>query len=219
MLTIHADQAAPQAWRNGGGRTRELLAWPAGADWTLRVSLADIDADGPFSAFAGVQRWFAVVQGAGVRLQFHDGERRLLPGDAPLCFDGAAAPGCTLVAGPTRDLNLMVRGGTGAMRTVSAGQWWHEALTQRGLFTLVAGRWQAASCGANGANGAEGAEGAERAEGAGSAGSAESAEGLAIDEHVAAHTLLWDLGNAPCRFVPDGAGPCGWWLGWAEQRA
>ncbi|MCZ8258027.1 MAG: HutD family protein, partial [Polaromonas sp.] len=29
--------------------------------------------------------------------------------DAPLCFDGAAATGCELIDGKTRDFNLMVR--------------------------------------------------------------------------------------------------------------
>lgn len=53
-------------WRNGGGQTRELLTWPAGSapdQWQLRISRADIDYDGPFSAFPGVQRWFAVLKG------------------------------------------------------------------------------------------------------------------------------------------------------------
>ena len=59
----------PQPWRNGGGVTRELLAWPDGGDWRVRVSVADIDADGPFSAFPGVERWFAVLEGAGVALR------------------------------------------------------------------------------------------------------------------------------------------------------
>ena len=42
----------PQPWRNGGGRTRELLVWPAGdglggtTDWQLRVSVADITKNG-----------------------------------------------------------------------------------------------------------------------------------------------------------------------------
>ncbi len=183
MLTVHAEQVAPQAWRNGGGRTRELLARPAGGEWKLRVSLAEIDADGPFSAFPGVQRWFAVAQGAGVRLGFAGGERTLALGDAPLCFDGADAPGCALVDGPTRDLNLMLRGGTGAMRAVEAGQWWREAFTERGLFTLGAGRVRA--------------EGVERL--------------------VPAHTLLWDLGDEPCCFIPDDTGVCGWWLGFSER--
>ena len=74
-MTLHvvrADAVEPQRWQNGGGLTRELLAWPdrggPGGDWALRISVADIGADGPFSAFAGVERWFAVLEGAGVRL-------------------------------------------------------------------------------------------------------------------------------------------------------
>ena len=192
MLTIHADQVPAQAWRNGGGHTRELLARPAGADWRLRLSLADIDADGPFSEFPGVERWFAVVRGAGVRLRFADGERALHVGDAPLRFDGAAAPGCALIAGPTRDLNLMLRAGTGAMRTVEAGQWWDESFDERGLFTLGAGRWQAEPPGGH---------------------------GTSVECRVEALTLLWDLGPAACRFVPDGTGPWGWWLGFSEHGA
>jgi environmental stress-induced protein Ves len=35
----------------------------------LRISVAEITRDGPFSAFAGVQRWFAVLEGAGVMLR------------------------------------------------------------------------------------------------------------------------------------------------------
>ena len=37
-----ADHVAPQRWRHGGGRTRELLAWPSAPHWMLRISLADI---------------------------------------------------------------------------------------------------------------------------------------------------------------------------------
>mgnify|MGYP003694612933 CR=1 FL=1 len=34
----------------------------------MRVSVADVATDGPFSTFAGVDRWFAVLDGAGVVL-------------------------------------------------------------------------------------------------------------------------------------------------------
>jgi environmental stress-induced protein Ves len=34
----------------------------------VRLSVADIERDGPFSAFAGLIRWFAVLSGAGVLL-------------------------------------------------------------------------------------------------------------------------------------------------------
>ena len=111
MILRTAANAAPQPWRNGGGVTRELLCLPDGAgdDWTLRISVADIEADGPFSAFPGITRWFAAVSGTGVRLHFRHAELDVRPGDAPLRFDGADAPGCTLLAGATRDLNVMVR--------------------------------------------------------------------------------------------------------------
>jgi environmental stress-induced protein Ves len=139
---IPAARIAPEPWRNGGGRTRELLAWPSAADWQLRLSLADIDRDGTFSTFPGVQRWFTVVEGSGVALGFEGAaERPLVLGDPPLCFDGAAAPACRLLDGPTRDLNLMHRGGRSTMRAVVAVQDWAEDHAMRGLFVRVAGRW------------------------------------------------------------------------------
>ena len=140
---IHAEHIRPQPWHNGGGRTRELLAWPSAQDWALRISLADIEADGPFSAFEGVERWFTVIEGAGVALAFDNGEHRVVSGDAPLCFDGAAAPGCRLLDGATRDLNLMLRHGRGVMRPVQPGTAWTEAFIMRGLFAFASGRWSA----------------------------------------------------------------------------
>ena len=50
MIVVQTSSAAPVPWKNGGGVTRELLRLPAdgGDDWTLRISVADIAADGPF---------------------------------------------------------------------------------------------------------------------------------------------------------------------------
>jgi environmental stress-induced protein Ves len=137
---VHAGDVAPQPWKNGGGTTRELLAWPSPDDWTLRVSVADIRADGPFSAYPGVQRWFVVLDGAGVELAFADGTRTLTPASDPLQFEGTAAPHCRLIDGPTRDLNLMHRGGRAAMRksTRSDGS---TRCAQCGLFSAAAGTW------------------------------------------------------------------------------
>ena len=117
MSLIRVDDVAPQPWKNGGGVTRELLRLPrAGAteadDWSLRISVADIAADGPFSPFPGVRRHFAVIGGAGVRLRWPDGRvRELTKKSGPFAFDGADAPHCELIDGPTRDLNVMVREG------------------------------------------------------------------------------------------------------------
>lgn len=108
LNVVRLDDVAPQRWRNGGGVTRELLTWPNANDWTLRVSVADIEKDGPFSAFPGVQRWIVALTGAGMAL----GEPfnvQLEQGLPLYSFDGRFDPMCTLTDGPTRDLNLMIR--------------------------------------------------------------------------------------------------------------
>jgi hypothetical protein len=110
LHTVTLADIAPQPWRNSGGLTRELLAWPRPQDWLVRVSVATIDRTGPFSPLPGVQRWFAVLSGAGVRLGLPQGAMRITPADPPLAFDGADAPTCELLDGPTEDLNLMLRG-------------------------------------------------------------------------------------------------------------
>ena len=99
--------AVAQRWRNGGGVTRELLAWPSAAQWSVRISVADVTEAGPFSRFPGVERWFAVLEGGGVRLRLPEGPREVGPASLPLRFDGGVPVDCTLVEGPTRDLNLM----------------------------------------------------------------------------------------------------------------
>jgi environmental stress-induced protein Ves len=140
---VRLDDVAAQPWKNGGGATRELLAWPSAADWRVRVSVADIDRDGPFSAFPGVERWFAVLQGQGVDLDLGGATRRAVRGDAPLRFDGAAAQACRLVDGPTRDLNLMLRGARGRLENVAPGRPWQVRDAMAGLFAREAGRCEA----------------------------------------------------------------------------
>jgi uncharacterized protein len=123
MHQVQLRDVAPQAWRNGGGSTRELLAWPPTTnphDWQLRVSVATIAHSGAFSSFADITRWFVVLQGPGVRLDLPSGPRALVCGDAPLQFDGEAAPHCHLLDGPTLDLNFMARRGAGSSRMQAA---------------------------------------------------------------------------------------------------
>ncbi len=118
---IRLEDKPASAWRNGGGTTRELLAWPPNrggvtADWDWRLSVAEVTASGPFSSFEGVQRWFAVLQGEGVQLNM-DGMGITLTGSSPpFQFDGAVSVGCQLLGGATQDFNLMVRRGRGQGR-------------------------------------------------------------------------------------------------------
>lgn len=116
MNVVRCDEVAPTLWRNGGGRTRELLAWPGRERWSLRISVADIERDGPFSVFDGVDRWFAVLEGAGIRLETQSGRQALHRDGAVLRFRGEEAPECALIDGATRDLNLMAQRGHGRAR-------------------------------------------------------------------------------------------------------
>lgn len=116
VLRVADRIAAP--WKNGGGVTREVAAWPPGAgmagfDW--RVSLADVAADGPFSTFPGVDRVLTVIEGDGLVLTVEGAATRLEAG-APFAFAGEAAVTARLTAGPVRDLNVMVRRGAWTAR-------------------------------------------------------------------------------------------------------
>ncbi len=96
-------------WKNGGGFTEEITRDSGdgldGFGW--RLSIADIEASGGFSSFAGYQRIITVLQGDGMRLSV-DGvaSRPLLPFDA-FAFDGHSQVSCHLLGGPIRDFNLI----------------------------------------------------------------------------------------------------------------
>ena len=138
LHTVLLDTVPDQPWRNGGGSTRELLAWPTPADWALRISVATIAASGPFSAYPGIERWFAVVQGEGVALRWPQRRTLLTVDSDPVRFEGASPPGCQLLDGATQDLNLMVRhdAGSGAMLGAS-GDEWHSSAALRAVFTMA----------------------------------------------------------------------------------
>ncbi|QXH47081.1 HutD family protein [Pseudomonas xanthosomatis] len=96
-------------WKNGGGFTEEITrdsgAGLEGFGW--RLSIADIEASGGFSSFAGYQRIITVLQGDGMRLNVDGRDSRpLLPLDA-FAFSGESQVGCTLLGGPIRDFNLI----------------------------------------------------------------------------------------------------------------
>src|SRR6478735_4142561 len=122
--TVRTAEVASQPWRNGGGVTRPLLVRPRGDEWQVRVSVADVSVNGPFSRFPGVQRWFAVLVDAG--------------SDA-FSFRGDVAVRCRLVGGPTRDLNLMLHGVPGSMRRVVASEPWRPDTRECGLYAITAG--------------------------------------------------------------------------------
>ena len=102
-------------WKNGGGETVEIAVAPPeagldGFDW--RVSLARVTADGPFSAFPGVDRTLAILDGAGLELTVGAGAAvRLTAASAPFGFPADAPCIGRLLSGPVTDLNTMTRRG------------------------------------------------------------------------------------------------------------
>ncbi|AWZ06832.1 MULTISPECIES: HutD family protein [unclassified Streptomyces] len=101
-------------WKNGGGVTREIAAWPEGAgmdDFAWRASLAEVTADGPFSVFPGVDRTLTLAEGAGMDLRVA-GVRRLVDRRLePREFPGDQPTDCRLLGGPVVNFNVMYRRG------------------------------------------------------------------------------------------------------------
>jgi uncharacterized protein len=98
-------------WRNGGGTTYEIAAEPEGsdlADFDWRVSIAEVAAPGPFSAFAGVDRSLTLIDGPGLELTI-DGVRHVLQPLETVRFAGESMTVGAIPYGPTRDLNVMTR--------------------------------------------------------------------------------------------------------------
>jgi uncharacterized protein len=97
-------------WKNGGGITHEVIRVPAtGHPFRWRVSVAHIDASGPFSDFAEYNRKMVLLRGPGLALKFADGKQRELRQIGELVeFDGGLATHCELLGGSCVDLNLMV---------------------------------------------------------------------------------------------------------------
>ncbi|MEV0255039.1 HutD family protein [Streptomyces sp. NPDC050732] len=94
-------------WKNGGGTTREVAD---GTGW--RVSVADVDGDGPFSSFPGIDRVITPVEGDGMLLTVAGAAPRPVEPLRPFAFPGDAATDCRLVAGAVRNLNVMTRRGS-----------------------------------------------------------------------------------------------------------
>jgi len=111
---VRTGEVRAQEWANGGGTTRELLL---AADGSWRISLADVDADGPFSSFAGRHRLLTVVDGPVLRLVV-DGEETLVEPRRPFAFDGGAEVSASVPEGPVRVLNVIADPSVEAFVTV-----------------------------------------------------------------------------------------------------
>ena len=140
MRILRAADRIATPWKNGGGTTREVAAFPPGAGldaFAWRISLADIAADGPFSAFPGVDRVLTVIDGAGLVLDVEGRTVTLDAASPPLAFPGEAKVAARPAGGPIRDLNLMVRRDAGQGRVRRLAVEGAVQITRRADVTLV----------------------------------------------------------------------------------
>ncbi|MGH7617845.1 MAG: HutD/Ves family protein, partial [Gemmatimonadaceae bacterium] len=103
-IVFERDQLPATPWKNGAGRTREIVRMPLESrmdDFSWRASIAELSADGPFSTFDGVDRVIILLNGAGVHLRSADGavDHRLDTPLAPFAFAGETAISASLIGG------------------------------------------------------------------------------------------------------------------------
>lgn len=113
VQVIRAATYPTARWKNGGGITSEVAAYPPGAgmeDFLWRLSLAQVDWAGHFSKFSGVDRALAVMDGT-LALTGPDFEVLLDDQTAPFRFDGEACVHGDPIGGRVCNLNAMVRRG------------------------------------------------------------------------------------------------------------
>ncbi|MSX93200.1 MAG: hypothetical protein F2749_07230, partial [Actinobacteria bacterium] len=107
---IPLSDAQREPWRNGGGWTREITRFPAdSAEFDWRLSVAEVEADGPFSRFDGCDRILVLLGGNGMELHTVGPPVTLRAPHDHLRFPGELAISARLIAGPTTDLNLIWR--------------------------------------------------------------------------------------------------------------
>jgi uncharacterized protein len=138
LRMIPAHDYRRERWRNGFGWTREILRSPdTGDDWDWRMSIAEIECDGPFSVFPGVERALVLLRGHGVRLRFDDGEVvEVEPPHGRVRFAGERVVSGELIDGPTHDFNLMWR-----RNRIDADLWHRPLVGSMVLFVESGQQW------------------------------------------------------------------------------
>jgi environmental stress-induced protein Ves len=116
VAVVHLPAADRRAtpWKNGGGVTYEIAAFPPEAgldafDW--RISMATVAQAGSFSTFEGVDRILTVIAGS-LSLQFPAAKAVVLDeASDPFTVDGEASCWGAPLGGAAIDLNVMTRRG------------------------------------------------------------------------------------------------------------
>jgi uncharacterized protein len=88
---IHVSDVPSVAWKNGGGSTKEIAAFPPNAglnDFIWRVSVAEINQPSAYSLFPQVDRTQVLIAGLSLTLQNQTGLTKRLLAFQPFSFAG-----------------------------------------------------------------------------------------------------------------------------------
>ncbi|MBP6217580.1 MAG: HutD family protein [Oligoflexales bacterium] len=110
---IQKNEYTTLPWKNGKGKTEEIAIHPAGSsmlenNFLWRLSTAWVLESGSFSSFPAYDRYLAVVEGGGLRLE-SDGKQIYPSVGGVFKFSGDMKVECQLMDGRIKDLNLMVK--------------------------------------------------------------------------------------------------------------
>lgn len=118
MKIQRSDEHVAMPWANGRGTSYEIASDRNEAgEWTWRLAMAPVHEDGPFSRIECVNRFLAVIEGAGMTLLVDRKKLQCQPFQV-VQFRGEAVTEAVLLNGPILDINLMIRrnDATGSMR-------------------------------------------------------------------------------------------------------
>jgi len=110
MKVVRAAEQPRIRWRNNGGWTRDVARDSSQEhDFSWRVSIADVEADGPFSRFEGFDRLLVLLDGVGMDLVCTESGEvlQLRPAATRARFAGEVAITAGLLDGPTTDFNVI----------------------------------------------------------------------------------------------------------------
>lgn len=123
MTILRAADYTAMPWKNGLGVTREIAREPLDGEFAWRLSMATVGELAGFSAFEGVTRVLAVVEGEALSLTVDGVTSVLHRGGASARFSGEAPAAAEALGAAVTDLNLMTRGAlTGSIEPLTAGR-------------------------------------------------------------------------------------------------
>lgn len=138
-------------WENGRGVTSDVFLFPEGAtrqSFDIRVSVAPITADAPFSLFTGIDRQITLFKGAGLDLDFSSRTLQVRP-LAPVSFDNGEPLFARLVEGPVEVFNVLTRRGrwTARVEIVRKNAKVQIGRDEIGVIFVAEGEWIAEGAG------------------------------------------------------------------------